>query len=501
MLMLNALLDSQPAEEPTTFPEAPQAGVFIDGTWRDGSDAPLTLIDPCSGVPFARVGTASSAEIDAAVLAAHRAARVWRDTSLAQRSAVLDAIANGIEANRSELIALQMRCNGKPRFEAELDVGDAAATFRYYAQCCIDGTLSDTTSVALPDPAYRAQVRREPVGVCALIVPWNFPMVTTAWKLAPALAAGCTVVIKPSELTPLAELALARIVATADLPAGVVNLVCGSRDVGAALVAHPRVAKVSFTGSTAAGKAVMRMAAERMQRVSLELGGKSALIVFDDAVLDEAIELTFNGAFFNAGQMCSATSRVLVAEPLYARFVERLIERASQAVASVPERDDGLIGPLISAAQRDRVLALLERGRAEGADIRCGGSTPAAPATIRGFFVAPTVCTSVADSNVLWREELFGPVVSVRPFETESEAIDFANDSDYGLVATVVTADRARGERVAAACEVGMVWINTPQLVFPQTGWGGMKLSGLGRELGPWGVHAFQEIKHIIQAA
>jgi betaine-aldehyde dehydrogenase len=476
--------------------ETTEPGVFVDGVWRHGSGPSLTVIDPCTGLPLARVSAASTADVDSAVKAARAALHAWRSTSMTERGALLGRIADMIESRAPELVELQMRCNGKPRFEAELDVGDAASTFRYYARQCADGKLRTSERVELPDAAFEGVVRYEAVGVCALIVPWNFPMVTAAWKLAPALAAGCTVVIKPSELTPLAEFELLKIVSAAQVPSGVVNLVAGGRSVGEALVAHQHVAKVSFTGSTEAGRSVMRSAAEHMQRVSLELGGKSALIVFDDADLDSAVDLAFNGAFFNAGQMCSATSRVLVHAKLYAKFVDRLCTRAQQAVVGSPHVPDVCVGPLISAAQRDRVLGMIAQGKAAGASMVCGG-----PASTVGFFVSPTVFVDVAPENVLWREEIFGPVVCVCSFENEHEAIALANDSDYGLVATVVTKDRERANRVAAACEVGMVWVNTPQLIFPQTAWGGMKLSGLGRELGLWGVRAYQEIKHVITLA
>ncbi|POR52717.1 betaine-aldehyde dehydrogenase [Paraburkholderia eburnea] len=476
--------------------QATEPGVFIDGAWRQGAGAPLELVDPCSAQPYARVSSASAEDVDEAVAAAERALRGWRSTSVAQRGERLERIAQGIEAHAGELVELQMRCNGKPRFEAELDVSDAAGTFRYYAQLCNEGHVVERAPVALPDAAFEADVRHEAVGVCALIVPWNFPLVTAAWKLAPALTAGCSVVIKPSELTPLAERALVDIVTAADVPAGVVNLVTGGREVGAQLASHRGVAKVSFTGSTAAGQAVMRAAAARMQRVSLELGGKSALIVFDDADLDEAVELAFNGAFFNAGQMCSATSRVLVARALHDAFIDKLVALARNAVVGAPHTADVRVGPLVSAAQRERVLGLLARGKEQGARVLCGG----AATQDAGFFVAPTVCTSVAPDNVLWCEEIFGPVALVRAFDTEYEAIALANDSDYGLVATVVTADAARAARVSDACEAGTVWVNAPQVIFPQTGWGGRKLSGLGRELGPWGVRAYQEIKHVIRA-
>jgi betaine-aldehyde dehydrogenase len=478
--------------------QATEPGVFIDGAWRQGAGEPLELVDPCSAQPYARVSGASANDVDDAVAAAARALRGWRSASVAQRGERLESIAQGIEAHARELVELQMRCNGKPRFEAELDVSDAAGTFRYYAQLCREGGVVERAPVALPDDAFEADVRHEAVGVCALIVPWNFPLVTAAWKLAPALAAGCTVVIKPSELTPLAERALVDIVTAAGVPEGVVNLVAGGREVGAQLAAHRGVAKVSFTGSTAAGQAVMRAAAARMQRVSLELGGKSALIVFDDADLDEAVELAFNGAFFNAGQMCSATSRVLVARALHDAFVEKLVALARSAVVGAPHAADVRVGPLISAAQRERVLGLLARGKQQGARVLCGGAAAAPQGA--GFFVAPTVCTNVAPDNVLWCEEIFGPVALVRAFDTEYEAIALANDSDYGLVATVVTADAERAARVSDACEAGTVWVNAPQVIFPQTGWGGRKLSGLGRELGPWGVRAYQEIKHVIRA-
>lgn len=470
-------------------------GLYVDGAWQAGEGAPLTLIDPCTAMPFARISTASPPQLDAAVSAALRALPAWRRTPAQERAALLARIADLIDARTPQLVECQMRCNGKPRHEAELDVSDAAGTFRYYAGLCSRAEADQPASIALPDPSFHGEIHLEAVGVCALIVPWNFPMVTTAWKLAPALAAGCTAIVKPSELTPLAEIELMQLIHEAGVPPGVVNLVAGGRDVGERLVAHRHIAKVSFTGSTAAGRAVMQAAAARMQRVSLELGGKSALIVFDDADLDAAVDLAFNGAFFNAGQMCSATSRVLVHASLHKAFVERLKERARNAVVGAPSVDNVSIGPLISAAQRDRVVDFIARGKAEGANLVCGG-----PVSTVGFFVAPSIFVNVAADSVLWTDEIFGPVVAIRCFETEQEAIDATNDSDYGLVATIATRDSLRAQRVAAACEVGMVWINAPQVIFPQTAWGGRKLSGIGRELGPSGLRAYQEIKHVVSA-
>jgi betaine-aldehyde dehydrogenase len=351
--------------------------------------------------------------------------------------------------------------------------------------------------VALPGDGFQASLRREPCGVAALIVPWNFPMVTSAWKLAPALAAGCTVLLKPSELTPLSEIELVKIIQQSGLPAGVLNLVCGAgAEVGAALVAHPAIAKVSFTGSNKVGQAVMCAAAERVARISLELGGKSALLVLDDADLEQAVSLALGGAFFNAGQMCSATSRILVARALYPEFIERFRQAAAALKLGGPELADVEMGPLISHAQQQRVLGFIETGLAEGGLLLADGRSQAQDQ--HGYFIGPTIFTDVTPDSTLWREEIFGPVACVRAFDSDADAIAQANDSAFGLVASIVSSDAARAEALAAELEVGLVWINSPQLIFPHTAWGGFKQSGLGRELGPWGLSAFQEIKHVV---
>jgi NAD-dependent aldehyde dehydrogenases len=320
-------------------------------------------------------------------------------------------------------------------------------------------------------------------------------MVTTAWKLAPALAAGCAVVLKPSEITPLPELELASIVAECGLPPGVFNVVTGTGvEVGAPLAAHPLVAKVSFTGSTGVGQTVMKTAADTLKGVSLELGGKSSIIVFADADLDLAVDLVTGGAFFNAGQMCSATSRVLVDRSIADALVERLVDRAARTVVGDPFVPGVQMGPLTSRAQFERVQRYIARGKEEGARLVIGDE----PVTGAGYFVRPTIFVDVPTNSSVWREEIFGPVLCVRSFDSEQDAIDAANDSEFGLVATVVTSDTARGKRVADALDAGVVWINAPQLIFPQTSWGGYKRSSLGRELGPFGLAAFQEIKQIL---
>ena len=475
----------------------PAHSVLIGGRWSAGEGAMRVVHNPVTGAPIAQVPDASAPQVDQAVQAAERALKTWRHSSATERSQWLDRIADAIEGARAQLEGLQQRNNGKPAYEAALDVSDAAATFRYYAGLCARGEGMTATEVSVPDDTVRAVLQPMPVGVVALIVPWNFPMVTTAWKLAPALAAGCTVVLKPSELTPLAEIALQALIEATGLPAGVVNLVCGAGDVGQALLAHPAVAKVSFTGSNATGQRVLAAAGPRMQRVSLELGGKSSLIVLDDAPLDRAVELAMGGAFFNAGQMCSATSRVLVARSVWPDFVDAFVAAARGLRHGPPQAADTTLGPLISARQRAGVLARLAAGVQQGARVLSGGM---ALQDAGGFAMEPTVLTEAVRSPPLWDDEIFGPVACLQPFDGDDEAIGMAHRSDYGLVATVVGADRERARRVADELHVGTVWVNTPQLIFPQTAWGGFKHSGLGRELGPWGLQAFQELRHRVEA-
>ncbi|MGU9822109.1 aldehyde dehydrogenase family protein [Pseudomonas sp. LF090] len=473
-------------------------GVYIAGEWRAGHDV-IEVINPATEATLAHVSVGDASTVAHAVAAASAAFIDWSKSTGRDRGAVLRKIAQGVSAQRDQLMQLQSSNNGKPLFEAGIDVDDVIATFDYYAGICDDMDAAQDRPVALPGEDFSARLRREPCGVVGLIVPWNFPMVTTAWKLAPALAAGCCVVLKPSEVTPLAELLLAQIIAQAGLPAGVFNLVCGTGlAVGAPLAADRRVAKISFTGSNAVGVQVMQRAAETIKGVSLELGGKSALLVLADADLDLAVELACGGGFFNAGQMCSATSRVLVADSLADAFLQRLQTRVEGIRVADPFADEVQMGALINRAQYQRVLGHIQRGIADGARLLCGGERPADLA--KGYFIRPTVFTDVPLNSALWNEEIFGPVLCVRRFTTAEEAIALANDSDFGLVASVVSADVDTAERVANALQAGLVWINAPQVIFPQTAWGGYKQSSIGRELGPWGLAAFQEIKHVIRA-
>ncbi|PSS47678.1 aldehyde dehydrogenase [Pseudomonas sp. BBP2017] len=473
-------------------------GVYIAGVWQHGPQA-LMVVNPSNEQQLAQVAGGDGAAVERATLAARAALAGWSNTTGAERASVLRTIAEGVEARRERLVFLQASNNGKPLAEAQMDVDDVIATFRYYAELADQLDAGQDCPVALPIDDFVARLRREPCGVVGLIVPWNFPMVTTAWKLAPALAAGCCVVLKPSEVTPLAELELACVIAEAGLPEGVFNLVCGTGiAVGAALAADPRIAKVSFTGSNAVGVQVMQRAAETVKGVSLELGGKSSLLVLEAADLELAVELACMGGFFNAGQMCSATSRVLVAEALYPDFIARLKTRAEAIRVGDPFAGDSEMGALVNQTQYQRVHNHIAAGLKAGARLLCGGSRPAQLPC--GYFISPTVFTEVPLDSALWREEIFGPVLCVRPVASEAEAVALANDSEFGLVASVVSRDLSAAERVANALEAGLVWINAPQVIFPQTAWGGYKQSSIGRELGPWGLSAFQEIKHVVRA-
>ncbi|XCY73096.1 aldehyde dehydrogenase family protein [Pseudomonas sp. CBR-F] len=472
-------------------------GLFINGAWRAGHDV-LDVINPATEATLAQVSVGDAGAVTEAIGAASAAFPGWSKSTGRDRAALLRKIAEGVSAEREHLMQLQSSNNGKPLFEAGIDVDDVIATFAYYANLADEMDASQDRPVVLPTEDFSARVRREPCGVVGLIVPWNFPMVTTAWKLAPALAAGCCVVLKPSEVTPLAELELARIIASVGLPAGVFNLVCGTGlAVGAPMAADPRIAKISFTGSNAVGVQVMQRAAETVKGVSLELGGKSALLVLADADLDLAVELACGGGFFNAGQMCSATSRVLVADELADEFLTRLQARAESIRVADPFAEDVEMGALVNRAQYQRVLGHIERGLQAGAKLLCGGGRPAD--LPHGYFIRPTVFTEVPLDSALWNEEIFGPVLCVRSFANEAEAVALANDSEFGLVASVLSSNVEAAERVANALQVGLVWINAPQVIFPQTAWGGYKQSSIGRELGPWGLQAFQEIKHVIR--
>ncbi len=473
--------------------------LFIDGEWvapvRGGS---IPVIDPATEEVFAQAPAGTAEDIDRAVKAARKAFDdgPWPRMSGKERAAVLRRIADGVTARQDELARIEVRDNGKPLPEALWDIGDVAGCFSYYAGLAETLDEDPEETVPLGDARFSTKVVREPIGVAGAIVPWNYPLLMAAWKVAPALAAGCTIVLKPSELTPLTALELGAIVADAGLPAGVLNIVTGTGpDAGQPLTEHPGVDKLAFTGSVPTGSKVMMAAARDIKAVSLELGGKSPFVVFADADVEAAVEWIMFGIFWNQGQVCSATSRVLVEESLYPALLERLVSEAAKIRIGNGMEEGTLLGPLVSKGQYDKVLAAIARGKAEGATVAGGGRRPAGLNT--GYFLEPTILTDMAEDSFVWREEIFGPVVCVKPFADEADAVRMANDSRFGLAAAVMSKDRARCERVARAFRAGIVWINCSQPTFTEAPWGGYKQSGIGRELGPWGLSNYLEVKQI----
>lgn len=471
--------------------------LYIDGRWVTGSGPMWNVINPATEEVITTIRLADAGDVDRAVTAADKALSHWKKIATAERANLLHSIAQRVHAHRDILIHLQMANSGKPYAEAEIDINAVVETFTYYA----DGLLSEPGAATINVyPGTCGRIVNTPVGVAGLIVPWNFPMVTTAWKLAPALAAGCTVVIKPSEFTPLAELALAGIIEEVGLPPGVVNVLPGlGAEVGAAMVKDMRVRKISFTGSGLVGKQILRESAEAVKNVSLELGGKSAIIVFADADLHAAAELVMAGIFYNAGQMCSATSRLLVESSIKNELTTLIISKMAEIVVGSPMNDESSMGPLTTALQYQRVIRMVDAAkRSEGATLLAGGKRPTRIGA-RGFFYEPTLIEVTDPSLEIWTEEVFGPVLSLMQFTDDAHAVELANSSKYGLAASVVSGSESRAERVASELEAGFVTINSPQIVSPKLSWGGYKESSLGRELGRFGLASFQEVKSIIK--
>lgn len=474
-----------------------QTQLFINGAWvAPALGGTLPVIDPATEAVFHHIPAATAADADRAVSAARAAfdQGPWPRMTGAARAGVLRAIAQGIRNRLPELAQMEVRDNGKPLPEAEWDLADAAGCFDFYAGLSerLDDEVED---IALADDRFTARAVREPIGVAGAIIPWNYPLLMAAWKVAPALAAGCTMVLKPSEHTSLTALELGRIVAEAGLPPGVLNIVTGlGADVGQAIVDDPRVDKLAFTGSVPTGARLMAAASRDIKTISLELGGKSPFVIFADSDIYKAVEWIMFGIFWNQGQVCSATSRVQVERSIYSALLARLVEEAGKITIGAGLEPGTLLGPLVNAAQFEKVLGFIDRARAAGATLACGGK---AKGFDRGYFVAPTVLTDLADDAEAWVEEIFGPVVCLRPFDTEAEAIRLANDTRFGLAAAVMSADEDRCERVARAFRAGIVWINCSQPTFTEAPWGGFKQSGIGRELGRWGLDNYLETKQI----
>ncbi|MGO7905438.1 aldehyde dehydrogenase family protein [Rhizobium leguminosarum] len=476
-----------------------QSELYIDGQWvKPVKGGTCEVINPATEEVIHRIAAATAEDVDLAVKAARRAfdRDGWPKLTGARRAGYLRAIADGIRARQAEIARLEVLDNGKPFPEADWDVADAAGCFDFYAGLAEQLDNNPEEAIALPDARFTSKAVREPIGVAGAIIPWNYPLLMAAWKVAPALAAGCTVVLKPAELTSLTALELAAVAHEAGLPAGVLNIVTGAGSIaGQAIIDHRQVDKLAFTGSGPVGSKIMAAAARDIKRVSLELGGKSPFVVFEDADIDKAVEWIMFGIFWNQGQVCSATSRVLVQEAIYGRLLERLVEETNRIKIGNGLDEGTLLGPLVSKRQYDQVVAAIEGARKAGATVACGGIRP--EGFDRGFYLRPTVLADVPLDSDAWKEEIFGPVVCMRSFMTEEEAVELANDSRFGLAAAVMSKDDVRAERVAAAFRAGIVWINCSQPTFTEAPWGGYKESGIGRELGRWGLDNYLETKQI----
>ena len=469
--------------------------LFIDGKFEEGASE-RELINPADGKPLCKVAEAGAKQVEAAIKAARKAfdRGPWPRMTAFERAQFLFKLADKIDQNAEELAQLETLNGGKPLRETQYDIADAANCFRYYAGLI---TKPSGQAVEVPAPSVTTVVR-EPIGVCGQIIPWNYPLLMAAWKLAPALAAGNTCILKPSEYTPLTAIRLAEFLKELDLPQGVVNIVLGDGPkVGLPIAESSLVDKIAFTGSVKTGKIVAQAALSNLKKVTLELGGKSPMVVFSDFDLDTAVDYALFAIYCNAGQVCSAGSRMVVEESVYDRFLKKMVERAKKIRVGPGFEEDTEMGPLVSEKQYKRVLEYIEIGQREGAKLEIGGDTPKGEKYKGGYFINPTIFTNVKPEMRIVQEEIFGPVVVLQKFRTEEEAIELANGTPYGLAGAVFTNDLARAHRVVKAIRAGITWVNGYHSTYNECPWGGYKQSGWGRELGTFGLDAYTEVKQI----
>ena len=468
--------------------------MYINGEFVESAGKKyIPVIDPSTEEIMAEVPEANEEDVNRAVAAARTAfdSGAWPQTTAQDRGRILFRLAERIRKEAAKLAEVESRNSGKPIVEAEYDIADAATCFEYYGGMATK-ILGQVNPV--PDNALSLSLR-EPIGVAAQIIPWNYPLLMAAWKLGPAIAAGCTCVLKPAEQTPLTALEFAGYLADAGLPPGVVNIITGFGETcGAPLVKHPDVNKVAFTGSASVGKAIMKAAADTVKRVTLELGGKSPNIFFADADFESAIDGALFGVFINQGEVCSAGSRILVEKSIYPKFVEAMSAKAKTIRLGPPLERETKMGPLVSKDQFDRVRSYQELGKKE-AKLAAGGGRPASMP--RGYYVEPTIFYDVDNSARIAQEEIFGPVAAVIPFADEAEALRIANATPYGLAAAIWSRDIFKALRMVKALRAGIVWVNHMQPTYVEAPWGGFKQSGFGRELGPWGIEEYLETKQV----
>lgn len=463
--------------------------IYINGSWLEGKGSVRSIVNPATEEVIASIRDADASQVDQAAAAALNCFETssWRFDAEARKQVLLQA-ASILLKRKKEAAALETQNTGKPIREAELDIEDTAACLQYYA-----GLLPDfLTETREMEDGTTSIVSKEAIGACGLIVPWNFPLLLGIWKVAPALAAGNTIVYKPSELTPLSALLLAEVLEEAGLPAGVFQLVTGDGTVGKALVDHPALTKISFTGSAATGRSIYASCAASMKQVSLELGGKSPLLVFDDVSVEKAVSWAVFAAFFNQGEVCVAAPRFLVQDTIIDSFQEKLVEQLQQLKTGDPQLPDTELGPVISRDHYDQVSDAVRQAEAEGAERLCGGETLQGP----GFFLDPVVLTDVTQSMAVVQEEIFGPVATIQSFADPEEAAALANGTPYGLAAGILTENKQLASWVQARLRAGIIWVNSYHTPYVNAPWGGVKASGIGRELGPEGLVSFTEYKH-----